>query len=125
MGLGAGESHAAPLFSFLPKSSCSSMHDRVHRLPCWHDSCESSGAESICACWQCWCLRICVKAASRSSNRHLVPQEMYAFTLACYNEGMPKVHLHKKMMSQPPWDSGALIDSPKYCMGIDPVLAAA
>ena len=34
-------------------------------------------------------------------------QEMYAFTIACYNEGVPKVHLHKKMMSQPPWDSGA------------------
>ena len=33
-------------------------------------------------------------------------QEMYAFTIACYNEGVPKVHLHKRMMSQPPWDSG-------------------
>ena len=31
---------------------------------------------------------------------------MYAFTIACYNERVPKVHLHKKLMSQPPWDSG-------------------
>jgi hypothetical protein len=39
---------------------------------------------------------------------------MYAFTIACYNERVPKVHLHKKMMSQPPWDSGAeLAASPR------------
>lgn len=34
-------------------------------------------------------------------------QEMYAFTIACYKAGIPKVDLHKKMMSQPPWDSSA------------------
>jgi len=35
-------------------------------------------------------------------------QEMYAFTIACYNAGVPRVDLHRKMMSQPPWDSGAM-----------------
>ena len=34
-------------------------------------------------------------------------QEMYAFTIACYNAGVPRVDLHKKMMSQPPWDTSA------------------
>lgn len=32
-------------------------------------------------------------------------QEMYAFTIGCYNAGVPRVDLHKKMMSQPPWDT--------------------
>mmetsp|Transcript_21179 Transcript_21179/g.63737 ORF Transcript_21179/g.63737 Transcript_21179/m.63737 type:complete len:583 (-) Transcript_21179:106-1854(-) len=32
-------------------------------------------------------------------------QEMYAFTIACYLEKVPKVTLHKQMMAQPPWDS--------------------
>jgi hypothetical protein len=35
------------------------------------------------------------------------PQEMYAFTLACYNAGIERIDLHKKMMAQPPWDTGA------------------
>jgi hypothetical protein len=34
-------------------------------------------------------------------------QEMYAFTLACYNAGIERIDLHKKMMAQPPWDTGA------------------
>ena len=35
-------------------------------------------------------------------------QEMYAFTLACYNAGVEHIDLHKKMMARPPWDTGAL-----------------
>ena len=31
--------------------------------------------------------------------------EMYGFTLACYNVGLPPASLHPKMMSQPPWDT--------------------
>ena len=34
-------------------------------------------------------------------------QEMYAFTIACYNAGLRSIGLHKKLMAQPPWDSGA------------------
>ena len=34
-------------------------------------------------------------------------QEMYAFTIACYNAGILRIDLHKKMMSQPPWDTSA------------------
>ncbi len=34
-------------------------------------------------------------------------QEMYAFTIACFNAGVPRVDLHRKLMAQPPWDSGA------------------
>lgn len=43
-----------------------------------------------------------------SSRQPLCPQEMYAFTLACYNAGIQHIDLHKKMMAQPPWDTGAL-----------------
>lgn len=38
-------------------------------------------------------------------------QEMYAFTLACYNAGIERIDLHKKMMAQPPWDTGAHLTS--------------
>lgn len=31
--------------------------------------------------------------------------EMYAFTIACYMEGLPTASLHIKMMAQPPWDT--------------------
>ncbi|CAL8466227.1 g5763 [Coccomyxa elongata] len=31
--------------------------------------------------------------------------EMYAFTIACYMEGLPTALLHIKMMAQPPWDT--------------------
>ena len=31
--------------------------------------------------------------------------EMYAFTIACFMEGVPPAALHVKMMGQPPWDT--------------------
>ena len=42
-------------------------------------------------------------------------QEMYAFTIACFNAGVPRVDLHRKMMAQPPWDSGAYL-SPDHVL---------
>ena len=32
-------------------------------------------------------------------------QEMYAFTISCYNAGVGPIDLYLEMMSQPPWDS--------------------
>lgn len=32
-------------------------------------------------------------------------QEMYGFTIACFNAGIGKIDLYPKMMAQPPWDT--------------------
>lgn len=32
-------------------------------------------------------------------------QEMYGFTLGCYQAGLPKIDLYLRIMSQPPWDT--------------------
>eukprot|EP00884_Botryococcus_braunii_P021975 jgi/Botrbrau1/8461/Bobra.0237s0078.1 len=32
-------------------------------------------------------------------------QEMYGFTIACYNAGIGKIEVYSKMMAQPPWDT--------------------
>jgi hydroxyproline O-arabinosyltransferase len=41
-------------------------------------------------------------------------QEMYAFTIACYSAGLKKIDLHKKLMAQPPWDTGSPGTVPKF-----------